>query len=381
MQTKSISATSVETLQTELNALITDDFQPTLGMIFASPSFDLKEISKTFDDKNIDLFGLSTAGEIVNEEVLETAIVGLIFDVKRDFYQINLVENTFDTLFETGKTAGNLAKAAFENPALMIGSGGLTVDAEQIIYGYKAALGDAVPMFGGLAGDDWQLQQTYAFSRNQMTDNGVVTLIFDNDKIAMQGLAICGWEAIGNVNTITKAEGNIVHTINDEPALDVFLRYFGYFENVNPDSSAAAELDKASAQYPLQIMREDGTSVLRSPMMSNESDGSMVLAGSVSEGDKFRFSIAPGFEVIDQTVGEFGALKNDFPEADALILFSCKGRHAALGPMIEDEVEGIYNYWEKPMIGFFSYGEIGNVKGGTCDFHNETCSLVLLKEK
>ena len=34
-----------------------------------------------------------------------------------------------------------------------------------------------------------------------------------------------------------------------------------------------------------------------------------------------------------------------------------------------------------PMIGFFSYGEIGNVKGGACDFHNETCSLVLLKER
>jgi len=206
-------------------------------------------------------------------------------------------------------------------------------------------------------------------------------LVFDHDKIAMQGLAICGWEPIGNVNTITKSSGNIVHTINDEPALDVFLRYFGYFESTNSTSTAVAALDKVSAQYPLQIVRKDGTSVLRSPMMSNEKDKSMVLGGAVTDGDKFRFSIAPGFQVIDQTVEEFGGLKNDFPEADALILFSCKGRQAALGPMIEDEVEGIYNYWLKPMIGFFSYGEIGNVKGGTCDFHNETCSLVLLKEK
>lgn len=378
MQTKSLSANSVAELQTQLNALIQDNFRPTLAMIFASINHDLKAISKTFDEQNIDLFGLSSAGEIVDKEVVESGIVGLLFDINPDFYQINIVENNFETLFETGEISGDFAKKAFQNPALMIGSGGLTVDVEQIIYGFKASLGETVPMFGGLAGDDWQLENTYAFSRKEMTQNGIISLIFDNDKIEMQGLAICGWEAMGNTNIITKAEGNVVHTINDEPALDVFLRYFGYLENSEVD---AEKLDNASAQYPLQVMRKDGTSVLRAPMKSNVEDKSIMLAGNIAEGDEFRFSIAPGFEVIDQTVNEFGSLKNDFPEADALILFSCKGRHAALGPMIEDEIEGIYDYWSKPMIGFFCYGEIGSVKGGTCDFHNETCSLVLLKEK
>lgn len=378
MKSKSLFANSVQELQDKLNILIEDNFQPTLAMIFTSPTFDLKEISNIFDKKDIDVFGLSSAGEIVDGEVVENAIVGLVFDINRDFFQIQFLENSFETLFETGKTAGNFAKEAFKNPGLMIGSGGLTVDAEQIIYGFKSVLGNEAPMFGGLAGDDWNLTDTFAFTRNQLTNNGVITLVFDNDKIAMQGLAICGWEAIGKVNTITKADGNIIQTINDEPALDVFLRYFGKFENSN---DVAEKLHNASAQYPLQIMRTDGTSVLRSPLMSNPEDKTMVFAGAVTTGDKFRFSIAPGFQVIDQTIDEFESLKNDYPEADALILFSCKGRHAALGPMIEDEIEGIYNHWSKPMIGFFSYGEIGNVKGGSCDFHNETCSLVLLKEK
>jgi hypothetical protein len=347
-------------------------------MVFASIDHDLTSIAKIFDDKNIDLFGLSSAGEIIDKEVVESGIVGLLFDVNPDFYQIKIVENNFDNLFETGKESGIFSKKAFQNPALMIGSGGLTVDVEQIVYGFKSVLGENVPMFGGLAGDDWKLENTYAFSRNQMTNNGIMTLTFDNDKIEMQGLAICGWEAIGKTNIVTKAKGNVVYTINDEPALDVFLRYFEYLENSDVD---AEKLDNASAQYPLQVMRKDGTSVLRSPMKSNLEDRSIMLAGNITQGDEFRFSIAPGFQVIDQTVAEFGSLKKDFPEADALILFSCKGRHAALGPLIEDEVEGIYDYWSKPMIGFFCYGEIGNVKGGTCDFHNETCSLVLLKEK
>lgn len=378
MQSKSISANSVEALKVELSKIKEINFQPTLAMIFSSPVFDLKEISTIFDEQNIDLFGLTSAGEIIDGKVTETAIVGLIFDLNRDYYRIQLLENNFDTLFQSGEEAGNFAKQAFKHPALMIGSGGLTIDAEQIVYGYKAVLGEDVAMFGGLAGDDWELKNTYVFSRKNSSNNGIITLVFDYEKVVVQGLAICGWEPIGNINTITKAEGNIVHTINHEPALDVFLRYFGYFESTE---SVAAALNKASAQYPLQLIREDGTSVLRSPFMSNVLDKTLTLAGAVYDGDQFRFSIAPGLEVIDQTVNEFGTLKNDFPEADALILFSCKGRHAALGPLIEEEVEGIYNYWKKPMIGFFSYGEVGNVKGGNCDFHNETCSLVILKER
>ena len=375
MQTKSISANSVAELKVQLNELINESFQPNLAIIFASIKHDLSSLSKIFDEKNIDLFGLSSAGEIVDKEVMEFGIVGLILEVNPDFYRVKMVDNSFDSLFETGKVAGDFSKKAFENPALMIGSGGLTVDVEQVVYGVKSVLGGSVPMFGGLAGDDWTLEQTYAFTRKKVTDNGIITLTFDSDKIEMQGLAVCGWEAIGKTNVITKADGNVVYSINDEPALDVFLRYFGYLESNEVNTE---KLDNASAQYPMQVFRKDGTSVLRSPMKSNLEDKSILMAGNVSEGAEFRFSVAPGFQVIDQTIDEFGALKKDFPEADALILFSCKGRHASLGPMIEDEVEGIFDYWSKPMIGFFSYGEIGNVKGGTCDFHNETCSLVFL---
>jgi hypothetical protein len=46
---------------------------------------------------------------------------------------------------------------------------------------------------------------------------------------------------------------------------------------------------------------------------------------------------------------------------------------------MEDEIRGIFEYWDKPMIGFFSYGEIGATEGAQCDFHNETCTLVSLK--
>lgn len=48
--------------------------------------------------------------------------------------------------------------------------------------------------------------------------------------------------------------------------------------------------------------------------------------------------------------------------------------------MLEDEVEGIYDYWKKLMIGLFIYGEFGDNGKGCCEFYNEICLLVILKE-
>jgi hypothetical protein len=85
--------------------------------------------------------------------------------------------------------------------------------------------------------------------------------------------------------------------------------------------------------------------------------------------------------VVEDTIQDFAWLSEKQPNADALLMFSCQGRYAALGPFLEDEIEGVYEHWKKPMIGFLSYGEIGSFKNGVCEFHNETCSLVLIKER
>jgi len=48
---------------------------------------------------------------------------------------------------------------------------------------------------------------------------------------------------------------------------------------------------------------------------------------------------------------------------------------------LEDEIKGIRSYWNKPMAGLFTYGEFGNGESGEPDFHNETCTVVVFKEK
>jgi hypothetical protein len=379
MTTLSFVSFDLASLETRLLAELKNGFRPTLAVVFCSPQLPYTDLGDLFDQYDIDLLGCTTAGEIVNESLHEAAISCLLMDVKRTDYKLIFCENK-KSIFETGQQLRHKADAAFANPALIVTSAGVVNDGEEIVRGLKAAeIPREIPLFGGLAGDDLSITNTYIFSRKKITHDGMAAIVFDNDKIEIKGIATSGWQALGTAHTITKAKGNLIYTINNEPALDFFIRFFGFHDNANVKGK---QISTISAQYPLQVMRgNDEYAVLRSPIKGDDETRSLMLVGALREGDRFRFSISPGIEVIDQTIAELKSFLHDTMDADALILFSCKGRHAALGPFLEDELQGIYEHWKKPMVGFLTYGEIGNVRNGICEFHNETCSLLAIKEK
>ncbi len=57
-------------------------------------------------------------------------------------------------------------------------------------------------------------------------------------------------------------------------------------------------------------------------------------------------------------------------------MMSCKGRHAAFGPMLEDEIEQIKLVFGVPMAGFLTYGEIGSCPGEAPALHNDTLCMI-----
>jgi hypothetical protein len=379
MRAESILAFDLHTFENQLLNLLRDGFRPTFGIVFCSPTQDFQSLMSLFKQYQIDLAGCTSAGEIVNEELHEASIVCTLMEMNRDYFRINLVTQTTsdDDENTVARKARHFADDSFENVAMIVLSSGIQNDGEKIISGLRVGRKNNIPIFGGMAGDDLNMIDSFIFTAERYLNNGLLVLALDTDKIEIKGLATSGWEAIGAPNTITKAKGNLIETINNQPALDFFLKFFGSFDSAS--NSRGQNISTMSAQYPFQLQRNTETAVLRVPLTVSEKDRTIRLTGSVNTGDKFRFSISPGTEVAEQTVLEFEGFKDVIEKPDALLLFSCKGRHAALGPFLEDEIAGIYEHWNKPMIGFLSYGEFGNLKNGVCEFHNETCCLVTLK--
>lgn len=374
MIARNIYGETIDEIKAKFFKSVDDDFKPTLAIVFCSITQDRNALADFFNEQKIDVFGSSTAGEIIDSEVMEQSTVIMLLNMNKAHYRIFTEEsaNTYKLAFDMAE----FAKSSFANPSVIVVSSGLTIDAEQIIKGVQES-DTAIPLFGGLAADDLTMKGSYVFSNHFESSNGLIGLILDNDKLNVKGIATSGWDNIGIEKTITKSAGNVVYSIDDEPALDVFVKYFQFIGNV---VNKAEIIAMNFAQYPLQLRKENGNTVLRAPLMTDPENRSLIFAGGLPEGSKVKFSVPPGFDLIEKTTERVSALKSAIPEADAMIMFSCKARHLALGPMTGDEANNIRSIWDKPLIGFFTYGEIGTAKDSTCEFHNETCSMVILQE-
>jgi hypothetical protein len=228
-----------------------------------------------------------------------------------------------------------------------------------------------------MAGDDFTFSQQFVFTNEQETNMGILVLALDEDKIKISGRATCGWHAVGTVKTVTKSEGNHVFTVDDVPVLDLTAKYGGLDIKTNADFSV-----EVAAQFPLQMQRENGDPVMRPGLLIDWNDHSFYCSGTVPQGSKVRFSLPPDFDVIEKVINACEDLKaTEMPEADAVIIFSCAGRFIALGPLINEEIEGMRKVWNVPMAGMFSNAELARATGGNLEMHNCTTCCVVLKEK
>jgi len=387
MKAKSIKGKSTEEISAALSDIMADGFKPTLAIVFLSVKQDREAISKLLNEKDIRVFGATTAGEFIDGEIEEGSIVMMLLDMNPNYFKIEFLETSQETAFEDANKLGITGKETFSNPAFIIANSGVTLDGEPFVegilqgFGKNASLPDGeVTIFGGKAGDDMTLEATYVFTNGKNNDSAIIALIIDEDKIDVKGIATCGWKAIGTTKTVTKSEGNTVYTIDDKPALDILMNYLGVEIKKDGDKEIVTFL--SSWYYPLEVERENADPVIRTAMFANRVDRSFTCSGKVPQGSKIKFSLPPDFDSIDTVVAECKSIKdNTHEQADALIMFSCVSRYLSFGMVMKEELEQVQQIWNAPMAGFFSYGEYGKSKTGKYDYHNNTCCLVVLKEK
>jgi hypothetical protein len=379
MQAKSIKGNSPGEILPALQQSLIDGFKPTIAIVFASITQDLDAISGMLYKEGIQVFGSTTSGEFISSEIGKGGIAIMLLDMKVSYFKISFFETGKNSVLEISRKLGEEGRKIFSNPAFIIASGWLQTDGEEIVKGIEQGFGSEVTVFGGMAGDDLMLTNPFVFTYGKKSSTGVIAIIIDEDKIDIKGIATCGWKAVGIAKTVTHSSGNIVHTIDDKPALDLVIKYLGLDIDLDPGKDV---LTNIGAYYPLQLERENAAPVMRTAMFGNKEDRSLICAGNVPQGSKIRFSLPPDFDVIDTVVAECTELKDDIQNnADAVIMFSCISRYLSFGIMTSEEIERVQKVWNAPFIGFFCYGEFGKSKNGKHEFHNNTCCVVVLKEK
>ena len=381
MKAKSIKGKTPEEIQSALTESTEDGFKPTLAIIFLSISQDREGVCKLLDSRGLAIFGASSNGEFINDEMDKNSTAIILLEIKPEYFTI-LFEEFQDRNF--GEAAESLVKKSLEKfakPAFLIASSDLKTDAEEMIKGFENVLGKEVNIFGGLAGDDYKFSEQFVFTKGNSSCHGLVALVLDEDKIIIKGRATHGWKAAGTTKTVTKSEGNHVFTVDGVSVLELTKKYGG-LDGLTEENQQKTTAEMIATNFPLQLQREEGAPVMRPGLLIDWNDGSFYCGGKVPQGSKVRFSLPPDLDVIEKVVKGLNELKEtEMPNADAVILFSCAGRLMSLGPLMGKEIEEIHKVWNAPMAGFFSYGEIARATDGNNDLHNLTACCVVLKEK
>lgn len=383
MKAKSIKGKSTEAIEAALASSMTDGFKPNLAIVFLSIKQDRQGIVDVLQSKGIDVLGATSSGEFIDGHQDEESIAILLLDLSPKHYTI-LFEDIGDRVLQDAAT--QMARDAlqkFSNPAFILCTTSLMEDGgilegETLIRSLEKVVGPGSNIFGGMAGDDLSFTGTYVFTNGRSTKYGMAALLLDADKISLQGLAISGWKPIGVFRTVTKSEDNLIYTIDGKPALEMYLRFLG--SDISQANDQLNFFESLGRHYPFQIERDNREPLMCNPMGFDWEKGALICESNVPQGSRFRFSMPPDFDIKDTLEAKARELKGD-TDADALLIFSCVGRLAALGPMAQQENEALQQVWNVPMAGFYCYGEYGRAVDGKHEFHSTTNSWVALKEK
>jgi len=379
MKAKSIKGKTTEEIEVALEESMADGFQPTLAIVFLSIKHDRTELCKLLDDASIAVFGATSNGDFIDEDIIKDSFSILLLDIKRQYFTIMLEEYPEKNYREITRTMAKKALEKYPTPAFLIAGSHIETDAEELLFGFEDIVGKQVNVYGGMAGDDMTFTGQFVFTNGKPSDRGIVALVLDESKIKIKGIATCGWKAMGTEKTVTKSEGNRLYTIDNIPVLELTKKFSG-IENVTRENTWLAM--EIATNFPIQLQREKGAPVMRPGLTVIWEDGSFICSGSIPQGSKVKFSLPPDFDVIEKVVSGIEGLKEtDMPEADAVVMFSCAGRLLSLGPLMSKEIEGVKNVWNVPMTGIFSNAELARATDGNLEMHNLTTCCVALKEK
>lgn len=327
---------------------------------------------------NANIVGCSTSGEICQEEVFNTHIVCTASYFEKSSVIVKKEKiNTMDDSFVIGeKLADQFDKEGLVH--IMIFSEGLNINGSELTKGINSRLNNAIPVTGGLAGDQSLFNETVIVIDQPGEPNLVVGIGFYGDQLKTGYGSMGGWDSFGVDRLVTRSKANVLYELDGQPALELYKKYLG---------SHAADLPSSALLFPLSLkINKSDTSLVRTVLSVNESEGSMVFAGDIPEGVYARLMRANFDNIIEGafSAAEMSKLSLGETGPDLAILISCVGRKLVLKQRVEEELESVGDVVGKntTITGFYSYGEICPAKPfeQQCELHNQTMTITLFKE-
>lgn len=193
-----------------------------------------------------------------------------------------------------------------------------------------SCIDETIQLFGGgaLATDvhDGNSGATFVLSSAAgATQSSTVFVLLGGSQLHVRSCFLTGWRNLGLPFEATDSARNVLRTINNQPAMDVYQHYIG--------APKDERFFNISVVFPLSF-DSDGIPVLR--VATNfEEDGSMYLAADITKHRSANIAYGDQAQImqsVNQTILDY----QDF-DADAIFLYSCAGRQNYWGDKVDKE--------------------------------------------
>lgn len=321
--------------------------------------------------------GCSTAGEITGTRVTDGTIVAAVVQ-----FSTCTVRGTIAHVTNAEASAGVARQLAHTLLApdlrhVLVISDGLNVNGSTLAAGFREVLPAGVQATGGLAGDSAAFQKTFVGLGADCGSHRVVALGFYGAKLSVRWGSAGGWQAFGPRRLVTRSRANLLCSLDDQPALELYKRYLG---------PRATDLPASGLLYPLQLLpeRDSSTGLVRTILAIDEAAQSLTFAGDIPEGSYVRLMRAGHDSLVNgAATAASHARSATVPAEELAVLVSCVGRKLVMGQRIEEEVEAALAALgpHTTAFGFYSYGELCPTEFvPSCELHNQTMTLTVFAE-
>jgi hypothetical protein len=255
---------------------------------------------------------------------------------------------------------------------VLVFSDGARINGTTLSSAFNTFLPKDVTLSGGLAGDGTDFALTLVGLDAAPAPGVVVAIGLYGDSLRIGFGSAGGWRAFGPSRKVTAAHGNVLESLDGQPALAIYRTYLG------PE---AGGLPAAALRFPLHVQAgETEHGVVRTILSIDEAAQTMTFAGDLPVGATVRFMHASYEDLVG---GAENAARASHQEASLVLCVSCVGRRIVLGQHTEDELESVRAvFGAGPVLtGFHSYGELApSGAGHACQLHNQTMTITSLAE-
>jgi hypothetical protein len=271
-----------------------------------------------------------------------------------------------------------MADISLPNQVLMLLVDGVAGQQHEIVRGAYSVVGADVPLVGGCAGDELTYSRTYQFHGNgeavEVLSDAVVGIALGSEAALGIGIAH-GWRKRGDAMIVTSSSEGHLYQLDNEPALDVYLRRVGgtYADLDDPDA-----FRKSAFKRPLGLSRRSGEDI-RVLHGGDVTDGSLTCLADVPQGALAWLMESDDESLLDGAVDSCTQAVEELGGVDPIgvLIFDCGVRKVMLGPdgtpLETAAISKIVG--DVPFGGFYTYGEVARTHGARGMHHLTFVSL------